>query len=51
MLTDGYRDQPTILAYSGDDVQYIERELPRVEYEFESDGFANTPVYAACLVR
>jgi len=33
------------------DVQDIERELSWVECEFKSDGFADTPVYAACLVR
>ena len=37
--------------YLGEDVQDVKCELLRVESDFESDGFADTPVHATCLVR
>lgn len=37
--------------YLGDDVQDVKCELLRVESDFESDGFADTAVHTACLVR
>ena len=40
-----------LISEGREDVQDVERELPRVEREFEGDGFANVPMHAACLVR